>query len=119
MLLSSKRLSTEFSFFLFLALSSPLPFGCASAQPRFFEDLEEPTTITDGERAPPVEAEAEEDEEEEGKEEDVEKPDVWCEEPDLEGWIEEEEELEVKWEEPDFGGWMEEEEDDDEEEEEL
>jgi hypothetical protein len=77
MLLSSKGLPSEFSFFLFLALSSPLVFVRASAQPRFFEGLEEPTTVTDGERAPPVEAEAEEDGEEEDEEEDVEEPDVW------------------------------------------
>jgi hypothetical protein len=75
MLFSSKRLSSEFPFFLFLALSSSLAFGCASAQPRFFDDLEEPTTVTDGERAPPVEAEAEEDEEDE--EEDVEESELW------------------------------------------
>jgi hypothetical protein len=67
-----------------------LTFGCASAQPRFFEGAEEPTTVTDGEQAPPVEAEAEE-EEEEDEEEDVEEPDVKLEEQDLEGWIEEEE----------------------------
>jgi hypothetical protein len=83
MLLSLKRLSSEFSFFLFLPLSSPLAFGCASAQPRFFEDSEEPTTVTDGERAPPVEAGAEEDEEEE--DEDEEEPVVRWEVPDLEG----------------------------------
>jgi hypothetical protein len=76
MLLSSKRLFSEFPFFLFLVLSSPLAFGCASAQPRFFEDSEEPTTAADGERAPPVEVEAEEDEEEEDEEKDVEQPNV-------------------------------------------
>jgi hypothetical protein len=71
---SSRRPSLEFSFFLFLALSSPLAFGCASAQPRFLEDAEEPSTVTDGERAPPVEAD---DEDKEDKEEDEEEPDVW------------------------------------------
>jgi hypothetical protein len=54
-----------------------LASGCASAQPRFFEGSEEPPTVTDGERAPQVEAEAEEDEEEEDEEEDVEESDVW------------------------------------------
>jgi hypothetical protein len=54
-----------------------LAFSCASVQPRFFEDSEEATTVTDGERAPPVESEAEENEEEEDEEEDVEEPDVW------------------------------------------
>jgi hypothetical protein len=53
-----------------------LVFGCASAQPRFFEGAEEPTTVTDGERAPPVEAGAKEDEEGENEEEDVEEPDL-------------------------------------------
>jgi hypothetical protein len=66
-------------------------FGCASTQRRFFVDSEERTTVTEGERAPPVQEEVADDEDEEDEKEDVEKPDVKCEKPVLERRDEEDE----------------------------